>query len=72
MTGPITIDSLDGPGKVGGVCAIGIRRGAQWLKTSVELGPSTSTVIVLGRPDGGGPIRIRLGDASAVLDTPPR
>ena len=47
------------------------RRGAAWLKQAVDLSPSDPTVLVLGGAPSGLPLRIRLGDATAVLATPP-
>lgn len=71
MTGPIAIASLAGPTNVEGVCALGVRRGTQWLKTSVELAPSEPTVVVLGRANVTGVLRVTVGDAVAILQTPP-
>ncbi|MBL8609742.1 MAG: hypothetical protein JNL38_20585 [Myxococcales bacterium] len=71
MTGEVHVEVVTGPGTASGVCVLGIRRGAAWLKQAVDLSPSDPTVLVLGGAPSGLPLRIRLGDATAVLATPP-
>lgn len=69
-TGTIDVASLDGPGKANGVCVLGVRRGARWLKHAVELGPTEPVVLVLGGPVTR-VIRVSVGEQFADLETPP-
>lgn len=71
MTGDVRIEVVTGPASASGVCVLGIRRGAAWLKQAVDLSPSEPTVLVLGSVPSGLPLRVQLGGAAATLATPP-
>lgn len=69
-TGDIRVEIVAGPGRANGLCVLGVRRGATWLKGTVSLSPTETTVLVLGGATAGLPLRVQLGEASGVLATP--
>ncbi|HEY8076062.1 MAG TPA: hypothetical protein VIF62_18170 [Labilithrix sp.] len=68
---PVRIEALRGPDRTDGVCTLGVRRGAQWIKGTVVLSASEPTTFVLGGTSFGRALRIGIGKGSIVLAVPP-
>ena len=68
---PVRIEAMHGPDRTDGVCTLGVRRGAQWIKGTVVLSASEPTTFVLGGTSFGRALRIGIGKGTMLLAVPP-